>query len=174
MATDPSLHDDIVALGAEVRDLTDRFSAKEELAARVKRITRNDRIFTIAVAIVVVIGLTGSGIAVALGYKVATCQGKFNKATELRSALLTDYTVTRDDAMKALVEARGLPNDPAIIEARDNWLTADAQLSEARSLNPVPKYEDYCGNIPGVPDPKVRPAKVPHPSPAASSPPKPQ
>jgi hypothetical protein len=178
MAAEPSLHDDITQLSEGIRDLTERFSAKEELAEKAatlatttKKIADRDRIFIVVVAIALAVVVALSGAAAFYGYQVATCQSRFSKATELRAALLTEYTVTRDEAMKGLVEARGLPNDPTIIAARNAWLTADAQLGEARELNPVPKYEHFCGNIPGVADPKVPPAVVPTstPSPTTSS-----
>lgn len=169
---DPSLHDDIAELGEHIRDLTERFSAKEELAEKAadlakttKKIADRDRIFVIVVAVALAVTVALSGVAAVLGYQVATCQSRFAKATELRTALLNEYVIARDEAMKGLVEARGLPNDAAIIVARDNWLEAHHLLSEARRLNPVPQYEDFCGNIPGVPDPKVPPAKVPKPKP---------
>jgi hypothetical protein len=171
---DAGLHDDISSLAGEIHELSSKFSAKEELAAKAselakeaKRVARNNKILLILFGIVllaVIVGLIFLVVFVNSTRELSTCQGRFNKAGELRTSVITKYTVKRDEAMEGLVEARGLPNDPAIIEARDAWLESNWMLAEARRLNPVVKYSDYCKPIWGVDPPKVPPAKVPDPA----------
>lgn len=185
MGTDPSLHDDIGNLTKEIRELSEKFSAKEVLAEKAAelaqvahnasivakntskeaaRITRNYRRLLKLVCVVlalVVISLVLLVRFAAANRELANCQAQFNKATELRSSVLTKYAKDQRAAMEKLVKARGLPNDENIIAARDSWLEANWLVDEANKLNPVIKYEDYCKNVPGVDPPKVPPAKVP-------------
>lgn len=167
MATDPSLHEDISKLTEEIRGLSGRFSAKEVLAQKASDLAHTSRNLFIALGVVVLVVVLIGGAALWKVYDITSCQAQFNKATEERSDLLTVYTIRRDAAMEDLVRARGLPNDPDIIEARDNWLVANWLLKEARELNPVPQYVDYCSPIFGVGSPKVPPAKKPGPIPSS-------
>lgn len=171
MATDPSLHDDIAQLAGEIHELSEKFSAKEELARKAKelaekaaRVTRNYRVLLILFGVilaVVVVAMVKLNALADVNREIITCQARFNKATELRSSVLTQYAKDQRAAMKELVEARGLPNDANIIAARDAWLEANWMVDEANRLNPVIKYEDYCKPVEGVDPPKVPPAKVP-------------
>lgn len=168
---DLTLHEDIAKLAGEIHDLSEKFSAKEVLATKAKElaeeaadITGKYRILVWVIAgllLIVIAGLIWTGVVASANRELGSCQARFNKANELRSTVLTDYTMKQNDAMKDLVKARGLPNDEAIIAARDRWLEADWLLSEARRLNPVLKYEDFCKNVPGVDPPKVPPANLP-------------
>lgn len=194
MATDPKLHEDIALLSTEIHGLTERFSAKELLAEKAaelaektaeasalaaalaqtattlsqetKKITEGFSTLVKRVSVVGVVFAVILGLAIYKVYDLYTCQAEFNKATELRSSLLTEYTIERDAAMHTLVEVRGEPNDTTSDEAKHAWLIADWKLVKARELNPVPKYEDYCEPIPGVGPPKVPPAKTPGPVPS--------